>query len=434
MMTARARADRACGYPLESAGEDVIMRRLALLFPLGFLLACSDGTAPTSLDSVGELQFGASRTSGQIKVKVCHRKADGSFKLINIGAPALDAHLAHGDAAPGDPVPGMAGYVFDDACVPELPPLVAPVISDLQPPDETPTFVWNPDLGVDYSYRPTDLTRLCPSTEPFDCESLMFEAVDLGTGVEDGSCGTECADDDFDGNLIDVVILDSPGDVYNGASLLTNNAGLGPDMFQAFFCGDNFAPPNGGAMCDGSDDGTYAVRILASDKTQPENNVATLDYSFVLDTNPPVIGFGGITGLNASNAATVEFILDANVTDRNGDGTAVSSAIVQVTIEPGIDFVCGLGATFDEYQSVLITPPNNPAPTDLVIVDVTSQVNANGGDFSVTFTATNQDGNLGLGSYTYCFTITADDGAERKDGSDDWLAISSVAGKSFTWQ
>ncbi len=69
----------------------------------------------------------------------------------------------------------------------------------------------------------------------------------------------------------------------------------------------------------------------------------------------------------------------------------------------------------------------------MVIVDVTSQVNANGGD-SVTFTAQNQGGNLGLGDYTYCFLITADDGAERKDGTDDGTDINSVAGKDFTWQ
>ncbi len=41
-----------------------------------------------------------------------------------------------------------------------------------------------------------------------------------------------------------------------------------------------------------------------------------------------------------------------------------------------------------------------------MIVDVTSQVNANGGD-SVTFTAQNQGGNLGLGDYIYCFEIMA---------------------------
>ena len=72
-------------------------------------------------------------------------------------------------------------------------------------------------------------------------------------------------------------------------------------------------------------------------------------------------------------------------------------------------------------------------PTDLVIVETTSQVNANG-DLSVTFTAQNQGGNLGLGDYIYCFEITAADGAERKDGGDDGVEVSSDAGKDLTWQ
>jgi hypothetical protein len=30
----------------------------------------------------------------------------------------MQAHLGHGDALPGDEVPGMTGYAFDDDCVP----------------------------------------------------------------------------------------------------------------------------------------------------------------------------------------------------------------------------------------------------------------------------------------------------------------------------
>jgi hypothetical protein len=258
----------------------------------------------------------------------------------------------------------------------------------------------------------------------------MFEAMDSDPGVEDGSCGTECADDDGDGNLIDVVILDSPSDAYNGTSLLTNNAGLGPDMFQAFFCGDNLAPGNGGAMCDGSDDGTYAVRILASDESQPDNDVAMLDYFFILDASPPSIGFGGITGLNASNAATVEFVLDASVVDRNGDGTAVSSAIVQVTVNnAGLGAACPGNLVTAAATGVTPEGGNDDASGNTVIADVTAEVKANSGDFVRLFTAAR----LSAGDYTYCFELTADDGAKRKNGSNDDLEISAVASKDFEW-
>jgi hypothetical protein len=87
--------------------------------------ACSDGTAPTptSLDPVGDPQFSTSG-GGQVKVEVCHRRMDGSYNLITIGEPGFDAHVAHGDAAPGEPVPGMPGYRFDDTC------LLVPAVAD----------------------------------------------------------------------------------------------------------------------------------------------------------------------------------------------------------------------------------------------------------------------------------------------------------------
>ena len=54
--------------------------------------------------------------AGAEKENVCHRKGNGTFFLINISVDAVPAHLAHGDALPGDPVPGVDGDVFDEAC------------------------------------------------------------------------------------------------------------------------------------------------------------------------------------------------------------------------------------------------------------------------------------------------------------------------------
>jgi hypothetical protein len=50
------------------------------------------------------------------KVDVCHREGNGSYHLINISENALPAHLAHGDALPGDPVPDTEGKKFDEKC------------------------------------------------------------------------------------------------------------------------------------------------------------------------------------------------------------------------------------------------------------------------------------------------------------------------------
>jgi hypothetical protein len=318
-----------------------------------------------------------------------------------------------------------------------------PSVEDLVPPADDPPFVWNPD----------QTGSGCPAAAPGgpDCETIMWESVDPDlasgdepSGVEAGSCGTVCDDDDGDGRWISGEILAGPAGANEGDVLSVSNAGLGADLFEAFFCAGGPA----GAECDGSDDGAYTVEVRATDQAVRANNLAAERRTFVLDVTPPVIGFGGITGLNASNAATVEFVLDASVVDRNGDGSAVASATVQVTIEKAGtgDGVCGNWAgganppgadagELHEFQDVLVTPPANTTnPAAPVIVDVTGQVNADQGDFSVTFTAQNQSPNMGAGDYLYCFTIKADDGARRKNGADDGVAPSSSAGKDFTWQ
>lgn len=55
------------------------------------------------------------------KVDVCHNTSSetNEWVLISISDNAWDAHASHGDASPGDAVPGMEGYVFDDSCNPE---------------------------------------------------------------------------------------------------------------------------------------------------------------------------------------------------------------------------------------------------------------------------------------------------------------------------
>lgn len=49
------------------------------------------------------------------KVDVCHLGDEG-YELINVSENALPAHRAHGDALPGEPVPGMPGKIFGEDC------------------------------------------------------------------------------------------------------------------------------------------------------------------------------------------------------------------------------------------------------------------------------------------------------------------------------
>jgi len=50
------------------------------------------------------------------KADVCHRTGDGAFQKVNVSLNAVSAHRAHGDALPGEAVPGAPGYEFDASC------------------------------------------------------------------------------------------------------------------------------------------------------------------------------------------------------------------------------------------------------------------------------------------------------------------------------
>ena len=50
------------------------------------------------------------------KVDVCHLNDTGAYVKINISENALPAHVEHGDAGPGELVPGVPGKKFADDC------------------------------------------------------------------------------------------------------------------------------------------------------------------------------------------------------------------------------------------------------------------------------------------------------------------------------
>lgn len=70
--------------------------------------------------------------SAASKVSVCHTEGNGSYNLIDVSEFAIPAHRRHGDALPGEPVPGEGSMVFGEDCIPEEPtPVVEPGFSSL---------------------------------------------------------------------------------------------------------------------------------------------------------------------------------------------------------------------------------------------------------------------------------------------------------------
>lgn len=56
------------------------------------------------------------RGNGAGKLVMCHREDSGGYHAIDISGNAEAAHRGHGDARPGEPVPGDSSKVFDESC------------------------------------------------------------------------------------------------------------------------------------------------------------------------------------------------------------------------------------------------------------------------------------------------------------------------------
>lgn len=99
----------------------------------------SDGFLVRTLDG----RTGQSTEHRQERMAVCHYDADaGTYERIEVGAPALDAHLRHGDGLPGGVVEGAdVPSTFGDDCTvtPDAPPQCS--VARVANPDGTTTVV-----------------------------------------------------------------------------------------------------------------------------------------------------------------------------------------------------------------------------------------------------------------------------------------------------
>ena len=135
-------------------------------------------TAPTGLEtSRGPGTFLAQGpTNGPLaglrvsKVNMCHRTDTGAFHLINISGNAEATHIGHGDARPGDPVPGSAGMRFDEACQ------QMPAVSG--PPLQCPCYqAYSEAQLVSVLNAPAVQFKVCNSLD-----DMVFAAASDGTG------------------------------------------------------------------------------------------------------------------------------------------------------------------------------------------------------------------------------------------------------------
>lgn len=89
------------------------IRNAVLIAAAGALAACADSPITSPARAPQGAGPALDVAGGQPKVDVCHRMARGYIK-ITVGAPAVPAHLAHGDMYPGTPTPDGLWYMTED--------------------------------------------------------------------------------------------------------------------------------------------------------------------------------------------------------------------------------------------------------------------------------------------------------------------------------
>lgn len=101
-----------------------MLAKLALLSATVISAGCGAEGNPVAPGGVatgslvpGSSTVAAHRPADDGKLEICHRtQGTTGFMLISVAAIAFEAHLAHGDGRPGDPVPDQPGRTFGSDC------------------------------------------------------------------------------------------------------------------------------------------------------------------------------------------------------------------------------------------------------------------------------------------------------------------------------
>ena len=83
---------------------------------LGTVTASSSAGQVSDTDASHYLGVDTVEEEDGPKVTLCHRTGAGFYVKITVSVNAEPAHRAHGDAKPGEPVPGQAGKTFGANC------------------------------------------------------------------------------------------------------------------------------------------------------------------------------------------------------------------------------------------------------------------------------------------------------------------------------
>lgn len=112
---------------------------------------------------------------------VCHLDPlAGAYVRLDLPAPAAASHRGHGDAVPGDPVPGPAGFIFDADCQPqEVPISELEQLTPINATYESLPFSGSAEGEVTGNVIPVEINLDGDRSNTSGCEASDFAGLDF---------------------------------------------------------------------------------------------------------------------------------------------------------------------------------------------------------------------------------------------------------------
>lgn len=219
-----------------------LVATLAVLLagPLMLLVGC-DAASPETADGPGAL--------AAQKSDVCHYDADAdAYHLINVADAALPAHLAHGDASPGEAVPTMPGYAFGAACQPVLLPVLQQLALIVATYD-TQALVGSGSGDVTGAVTPVDINLAGNRFNTSGCEEADFAGFPAGNIalIQRGGCNFDVKALKAEAAGASAVVIFNQGDTPERMELFSGTLGGAvvsiPVVAARFYDGAALAQP-----------------------------------------------------------------------------------------------------------------------------------------------------------------------------------------------
>ena len=194
---------------------------------LGALAGCDEAAVyePASVATTIET------LASPVRAGICHFDSElGSYTLLDLVDRAAEAHRRHGDAGPGEAVPGISGFVFDEDCqLVAVPYAELEQLAPIHAVYESGAYLGSTAGEVTGSVKAVDINLLGDRANTSACEAADFAGIDFSGPsdialVQRGTCQFADKVANAEAAGAEAVIIFNQGNSPDRLGLIVGNA------------------------------------------------------------------------------------------------------------------------------------------------------------------------------------------------------------------